>query len=74
MIFVVRRKIRCTALPENDSRSENNKQVTGSPRRLITTSPKSTSASSPGQCVCGRNTLTGPRPASARIFGLRSAT
>jgi hypothetical protein len=67
-------KIRCTTLPENDSRSENNMQLTGSPRSLITTSPKSTSASSPGWCVWGRNTLTGPRPASALIFGVRSAT
>lgn len=49
-------------------------QVTCSPRRSIATSPKSTSASAPGWWVCGKNTLTGARPTSARIFGLRSAT
>jgi hypothetical protein len=46
----------------------------GRPDELITTSPKSTSASAPGRWVCGKNTLIGPRPASALIFGLRSAT
>jgi hypothetical protein len=61
-------------LAGNDSRNENNMQVTSSPRRLIVTSPKSTSVSSPGRWVCGKNTLTGPRPASTRIVGLRSAT
>jgi hypothetical protein len=63
-----------TALPEKENRSENSMQVTVSPRRLMATSPKSTSASAPGRWVCGKNTLTGPRPASTRIFGFRSAT
>ena len=47
------------------------KQRTFSPARVSHTSPKSTSACSPGACVCGTNACSVRRPASAWICGRR---
>lgn len=47
---------RCTALPEYDNRRQKNAHFTRSPRNRITSSPKSTSASSPGWWVWETNT------------------
>ncbi len=49
-------------------------QVTHAPAGFTVTSPKSTSASMPGWCVCGMNAPVGALPDSTRICGLRSAT
>lgn len=48
--------------------------VTGCPCSRITTSRKSSSASTPGRCTCGTNALTGARTTSMGISGRLAAT
>ncbi len=48
--------------------------MTSSPASRTVTSPKSTSASMPGGCVCGMNASSGAFPDSTRICGFRTAT
>ena len=52
----------------------NVKQRVFSPARISETSPKSTSACSPGACVCGTNPCSVVRPGPAWICGRRRAT
>ncbi|WP_406530305.1 hypothetical protein [Streptomyces sp. I8-5] len=52
----------------------NRKQRVLSTRSSRFTSPKSTSASTPGRCAGGMNTLDGALPAATRISGRRSRT
>ncbi|MER5370619.1 hypothetical protein [Streptomyces sp. NPDC002722] len=53
----------------------NRKQRVLSPRSSTFTSPKSTSAATPGRCAGGMNTLDGALPATTtRISGRRSRT
>jgi hypothetical protein len=52
---------RARALPEHDSRSTNSHSRSSVPSIQPRTSPKSTSASAPGGCVCGTITTATPR-------------
>ncbi|MBB4942257.1 ribonuclease BN (tRNA processing enzyme) [Streptosporangium album] len=65
---------RWTALPAYDIRHESRKHFTCSPATRTATSPKSTSASTPGRCGWGTNACGGSRPDSTRIPSRRRAT
>ena len=59
---------------ERHPQREHSTTVTCSPRSRTATSPKSTSASSPGRWDCGTNTSADTTPAWAATSGLRCAT